>query len=80
MRASGPGQSALLLLDVIGILISEKIEYAVVGAMAASVYVSCVPVSISIVSMAKVAIWAPWSRAKMNFRGMLVVRESWAIL
>lgn len=38
MRTTGPGQSALLLLDVVELLVSEKIEYAVVGAMAASVY------------------------------------------
>jgi hypothetical protein len=38
MRASGPGQSALLLLDVVSLLAAERIDYAVVGAMAASVH------------------------------------------
>lgn len=38
MRAAGPGQSVLLLLDVAAILATEEIEYAVVGAMAASVH------------------------------------------
>jgi hypothetical protein len=38
MRTRGPGQSALLLLDVAAVLASEEVEYAVVGAMAASVH------------------------------------------
>ncbi len=38
MRAKGVGQSALLLLDAIAVLVSEKIDYAVIGAMAASIY------------------------------------------
>jgi predicted nucleotidyltransferase len=38
MRTKGPGESALLLLDVLGVLNLQKIEYAVVGAMAASVH------------------------------------------
>ena len=38
MRTTGPGQSALLLLDAVNLLVSEKIDYAVVGAMAASVH------------------------------------------
>jgi hypothetical protein len=38
VRASGPGQSALLLLDVVDLLTSENIGYAVIGAMAASVH------------------------------------------
>ena len=38
MRASEPGQSALLLLDVVDVLIREGIDYAVVGAMAASLH------------------------------------------
>jgi hypothetical protein len=38
MRASQFGQSPLLLLDVIDILESEDVEYAVVGALAAAVY------------------------------------------
>jgi predicted nucleotidyltransferase len=38
MRARGPGQSALLLLDVAAIVAKEEIDYAVVGAMAASVH------------------------------------------
>jgi hypothetical protein len=38
MRTRRAGQSALLLLDVIAVLRSEAIEYAVIGAMAASVH------------------------------------------
>jgi predicted nucleotidyltransferase len=38
MRTRRAGQSALLLLDVIGVLRNEAIEYAVIGAMAASVH------------------------------------------
>lgn len=38
MKAKGRGQSALLLLDVINILLKEKVPYAVVGAFAASFY------------------------------------------
>ncbi len=38
MKARGPGQSALLLLDVAARLAEEKIDYAVIGAMAASVH------------------------------------------
>jgi predicted nucleotidyltransferase len=38
MRARGPGQSALLLLDVAAVLANEEVEYAVIGAMAASVH------------------------------------------
>lgn len=38
MRTRRAGQSALLLLDAIGILNSEGIDYAVIGAMAASVH------------------------------------------
>jgi predicted nucleotidyltransferase len=38
MRARRAGQSALLLLDVIPVLKIEAIEYAVIGAMAASVH------------------------------------------
>jgi predicted nucleotidyltransferase len=38
MRARGPGQSALLLLDVAALLADQEIEYAVIGAMAASVH------------------------------------------
>jgi len=38
MRPSGVGQSALLLLDAIAILVREQINYAVIGAMAASVH------------------------------------------
>ncbi len=36
MRAKGSGQSALLLLDVIDILLKKKVPYAVIGAFAAS--------------------------------------------
>jgi len=38
MRTTGGGQSALLLFDAIGVLNRETINYAVVGAMAASVH------------------------------------------
>lgn len=38
MRARGPGQSALLLLDVAEVLTRAKTRYAVIGAMAASVH------------------------------------------
>jgi hypothetical protein len=38
MRASRPGQSALLLLDVIEILRRENVEYLVIGAFALSVH------------------------------------------
>lgn len=38
MRTSRSGQSALLLLDVVDQLVSLQIEYAVVGAIAASVH------------------------------------------
>lgn len=36
MRASGPGQSLLLLLDVVDLLKIHHVDYAVIGAMAAS--------------------------------------------
>lgn len=38
MRATAPGQSALLLLDVIGVLKKSRVPYAVIGAFAASFY------------------------------------------
>ena len=38
MRTSASGESALLLLDVAQILREEKVDYAIIGAMAASVY------------------------------------------
>ncbi|HKQ12327.1 MAG TPA: DUF6036 family nucleotidyltransferase [Steroidobacteraceae bacterium] len=38
MKARGPGQSALLLLDVAALLAERAIDYAVVGAMAASIH------------------------------------------
>lgn len=38
MRASGPGQSTLMFLDVAKLLESEKVAYAVIGAMAAAVH------------------------------------------
>jgi len=38
MRTRQPGQSALLLLDVIAVLKAQTIAYAVIGAMAASVH------------------------------------------
>ncbi len=36
MRARGPGESVLLLLDVAAVLADEEVDYAVVGALAAS--------------------------------------------
>jgi len=38
MRTSESGQSALLLLDVVSLLKKENVDYAVIGAMAASVH------------------------------------------
>ena len=38
MRATAPGQSALLLLDVVALLERRKVDYAVIGALAASVH------------------------------------------
>ncbi len=37
-RARGPGESVLLLLQVVALLVKEKIEYAVIGAIAAAVH------------------------------------------
>ncbi|MGH8210999.1 MAG: hypothetical protein ACREU6_15680 [Steroidobacteraceae bacterium] len=38
MRPSRSGESALLLLDVVDFLITQNVEYAVIGALAASVH------------------------------------------
>lgn len=38
MRAKGSGESALLLLDVVDVLTDEGVDYAVIGALAASVH------------------------------------------
>jgi hypothetical protein len=38
MKASGPGQSTLLLLDAATVLVRENVTYAVIGAMAAAVH------------------------------------------
>lgn len=38
MRARAPGQSALLLLDVVDVLTAGRTNYAVIGAMAAAVH------------------------------------------
>jgi len=38
MRTSRSGESALLLLDVVDSLVAQKVEYAVIGALAASVH------------------------------------------
>jgi predicted nucleotidyltransferase len=38
VSATGPGQSLLLLLDVVAVLERERIAYAVIGALAASIY------------------------------------------
>jgi predicted nucleotidyltransferase len=38
MRASAPGQSALLMADIAGLLEARGVRYAVIGAMAAAVH------------------------------------------
>jgi hypothetical protein len=38
MRTNRSGESALLLLDVVDLLTGQKIEYAVIGALAASIH------------------------------------------
>lgn len=38
MRARGPGESARLLLDVVDVLAARSIDYAVIGALAASLH------------------------------------------
>ena len=38
MRARGPGESARLLLDVVDVLAGRSIDYAVIGALAASLH------------------------------------------
>jgi len=38
MRASGPGESTKLLLDVVDVLAARSIDYAVIGALAASLH------------------------------------------
>lgn len=38
MRTTRSGQSALLLLDVVDVLVAQKIGYAVIGALAASIH------------------------------------------
>jgi DNA-binding NarL/FixJ family response regulator len=38
VRTTGPGQSALLLLDAVDVLTREQIDYAVIGALAASIH------------------------------------------
>jgi hypothetical protein len=38
VRATQAGQSALLLLDVVEVLVRERFDYAVIGALALSVY------------------------------------------
>jgi hypothetical protein len=38
MRTSRSGESALLLLDVVDFLVTQNVEYAVIGALAASVH------------------------------------------
>jgi len=38
LRTSARGESALLLLDVVQVLAKKQVNYAIVGAMAASVY------------------------------------------
>jgi hypothetical protein len=38
MRTNRPGESALLLLDVVELLVAQGVEYAVIGALAASIH------------------------------------------
>jgi hypothetical protein len=38
MRTSRSGESALLLLDVVDTLVAQKVDYAVIGALAASIH------------------------------------------
>jgi predicted nucleotidyltransferase len=38
MRAQAPGQSVLLLLDVVELLAASKVDYAAIGALAAAVH------------------------------------------
>ena len=38
MRTSGPGESARLLLDVVEVIGARSIDYAVIGALAASLH------------------------------------------
>lgn len=38
MRTTRSGESALLLLDAVDVLVAQKIDYAVVGAIAASIH------------------------------------------
>jgi hypothetical protein len=38
VKTNGPGQSALLLLDAVAVLTAEQIDYAVIGAVAASLH------------------------------------------
>lgn len=38
MRTTRSGQSALLLLDVVDVLLAQKVAYAIVGALAASIH------------------------------------------
>jgi hypothetical protein len=38
MRTSRSGGSALLLLDVVDTLVARKVDYAVIGALAASIH------------------------------------------
>jgi hypothetical protein len=38
MRTSRSGESALLLLDVVDTLVAQKVDYAVIGALAAAIH------------------------------------------
>lgn len=38
MRTSGAGESALLLLDAVSVLLRRRVDYAVIGALAASIH------------------------------------------
>ncbi len=59
MRTRGPGESALLLLDAVDLMATQRIDYAVVGAMAASVH-GAVRASLdadAVLSLARVLNW-----------------------
>lgn len=73
MRARAAGQSALLLLDVVELLDARRIDYAVIGALAAAVHGS-----IRATTDADALISASWStlkRLERELRGLGFVTE-----
>jgi hypothetical protein len=58
MRPTGFGQSALLLLDAIDVLTREQINYAVIGAMAASIH-GAIRASIDVVAVISLGLTKP---------------------